>query len=143
MRVVFMGTPQIAATVLHGVAQHHDVVGVFTRPDAIRGRGKMLEPSHVKREALSLGIPVFEYASLSGDEPLAHVSSLSPDVICVVAYSALLGENILDMPRFGCLNVHASLLPRWRGAAPIERAILAGDVYHGIFLDLGLHFYMS
>ena len=132
MRVVFMGTPHIAATVLHEIAQHHDVVGVFTRPDAIRGRGKKLEPSPVKQEALLLGLPVYEYASLSSEEPLACLASLSPDVICVVAYSALLGEDVLSMPRFGCLNVHASLLPRWRGAAPIERAILAGDETTGV-----------
>ena len=127
-----MGTPAIAATVLERLASAHDVVGVFTRPDAVSGRGGKALPSAVKAAAAKLGIPVVETASFKSEEMQQRVRSFSPDAICVVAYGALLPKAVLDIPRFGCLNVHASLLPRWRGAAPIERAILAGDAETGV-----------
>ena len=133
MRVVFMGTPEFAATILEAlVASNHEVVGCFTRPDAVRGRGKKLVPSPVKEAAMKAGVPVYEFSSMKGEEAFETFAALKPDVACVAAYGAILPKRVLDLPRFGCLNVHGSLLPRWRGAAPIERAILAGDEQTGI-----------
>ena len=132
MRVVFMGTPQIAADILREVAQAHQVVGVYTRPDAVRKRGNGVDPSPVKIAALELGLDVFTPSTLRDESEVEALRALKPDVICVVAYGALLRRNVLEAAPFGCLNVHASLLPRWRGAAPIERAILAGDEKTGV-----------
>ncbi len=132
MRIVFMGTPVIAAAILEPLAERHQVVGVFTRPDAVSGRGGKMQPSPAKATACKLGIPVVETSSLKSDEMQQRIRDFAPDAICVVAYGALLPREVLDIPRFGCLNVHASLLPRWRGAAPIERAILAGDKSCGV-----------
>lgn len=133
MRVVFMGTPQFAADILSGlIASSHQVVGVVTRPDAVRGRGKKLVASPVKEVALANGIPVLELSSFKNADAQDTLSSFNADVFCVAAYGALLTESVLNMPRFGCLNVHGSLLPRWRGAAPVERAILAGDKCTGV-----------
>lgn len=133
MRVVFMGTPEFAASILKAlVTSKHEVVGCFTRPDAVRGRGKKLVPSPVKEVAVKAGVPVYEFSSMKSDEAFEAFSSLNPDVACVAAYGAILPKRVLELPRFGCLNVHGSLLPRWRGAAPIERAILAGDEQTGI-----------
>ena len=132
MRVVFMGTPKLAADILVEIAQQHEVVCVYTRPDAVRGRGAKLEPSSVKAAAERLGIPVRTATSLRDAEEQAHLAELAPDVICVAAYGCILPHEVLEIPRYGCLNVHASLLPRWRGAAPIERAILAGDEQTGV-----------
>lgn len=132
MRVVFMGTPKLAADILVEIAQQHEVVCVYTRPDAVRGRGAKLEPSSVKAAAERLGIPVRTATSLRDAEERAHLAELVPDAICVAAYGCILPREVLEIPRYGCLNVHASLLPRWRGAAPIERAILAGDEQTGV-----------
>lgn len=132
MRVVFMGTPKLAADILVEIAQQHEVVCVYTRPDAVRGRGAKLEPSPVKAAAERLGIPVRTATSLRDAEEQAHLAELAPDAICVAAYGSILPREVLEIPRYGCLNVHASLLPRWRGAAPIERAILAGDEQTGV-----------
>lgn len=132
MRVVFMGTPKLAADILVEIAQQHEVVCVYTRPDAVRGRGAKLEPSPVKAAAERLGIPVRTATSLRDAEEQAHLAELAPDAICVAAYGCILPREVLEIPRYGCLNVHASLLPRWRGAAPIERAILAGDEQTGV-----------
>lgn len=132
MRVVFMGTPKLAADILVEIAQQHEVVCVYTRPDAVRGRGAKLEPSSVKAAAERLGIPVRTATSLRDAEEQAHLAELAPDAICVAAYGCILPREVLEIPRYGCLNVHASLLPRWRGAAPIERAILAGDERTGV-----------
>lgn len=132
MRVVFMGTPALAASVLDELGHHHEVVGVYTRPDAVRGRGRKLVASPVKELALSLGLEVHEPRTLRDDAVQREIAALEPDVICVAAYGALLPRAVLDIPRFGCLNVHASLLPRWRGAAPVERAILSGDAETGV-----------
>ena len=132
MRVVFMGTPKLAADILVEIAQQHEVVCVYTRPDAVRGRGAKLEPSSVKAAAARLGIPVRTATSLRDAEEQAHLAELVPDAICVAAYGCILPREVLEIPRYGCLNVHASLLPRWRGAAPIERAILAGDEQTGV-----------
>lgn len=132
MRVVFMGTPKLASDILVEIAQQHEVVCVYTRPDAVRGRGAKLEPSPVKAAAERLGIPVRTATSLRDAEEQAHLAELAPDAICVAAYGCILPREVLEIPRYGCLNVHASLLPRWRGAAPIERAILAGDEQTGV-----------
>lgn len=132
MRVVFMGTPQLAATVLARIAETQDVVGVFTRPDAVRGRGKELEGSPVKIVAEQMDAAVFTPTSFHDANALQQIEGLSPDVICVAAYGMLLPKQVLDIPAYGCLNVHTSLLPRWRGAAPIQRAILAGDDVTGV-----------
>lgn len=132
MRVVFMGTPAFSATVLEELACHHEVVGVYTRLDAVRGRGGALVASPVKELAQRLGLPVFTPRTLRDADEQRALAALAPEVICVAAYGAILPAEVLDIPRFGCLNVHASLLPRWRGAAPIERAILAGDEEAGV-----------
>ena len=132
MRVVFMGTPDFAAVILEELAQQHEVVAVYTRPDAVRGRGKRLEPSPVKRTAERLGLSVFTPRTLRDEAAQRELAAFEPDVVCVAAYGAILPKAVLDIPHFGCLNVHASLLPRWRGAAPIERAILAGDAEAGV-----------
>lgn len=127
-----MGTPAFAADILEQLIPHHEVVAVYTRPDAVRGRGKQLVPSPVKLVAEAAGIPVRCPRTLRDAEEQAALAALSPDVICVAAYGALLPPEVLAIPAHGCLNVHGSLLPRWRGAAPIERAILAGDEEVGV-----------
>lgn len=132
MRIVFMGTPRFAAIILESLAQSCEVVGVFTQPDAVRSRGKKLEPSPVKVCALDRDIPVFEYATFKDNDAFDVLQGLKPDVVCVAAYGVLLPEKVIDLPPYGCLNVHGSMLPRWRGAAPIERAILAGDRELGV-----------
>ena len=132
MRVVFMGTPALAAAILTELAAAHDVVGVFTRPDAVRGRGKRLAASEVKELACELGIPVFTPGNWEDGGALGELRALAPDVACVSAYGMVLPEDVLAAARLGFLNVHTSLLPRWRGAAPIERAILAGDERTGV-----------
>lgn len=132
MRIVFMGTPDFAANILYELQEHHEIAAVYTRPDAVRGRGKALEPSPVKKTALRAGIPVFEPRTLRDADETARLAALRPDAICVAAYGMILPQEVLDIPRYGCLNVHASLLPKYRGAAPIERAILAGEREAGV-----------
>lgn len=132
MRIVFMGTPQLAATILESLCDVHDVVGVFTRPDAVRGRGKKLVASPVKEVAIAHGLNVYTARSLDNAESIDRVAALEPDAICVAAYGALLPKEVLEIPIYGCFNVHTSLLPRWRGAAPIERAIIARDESTGV-----------
>ena len=132
MRIVFMGTPQLAATILESLCDVHDVVGVFTRPDAVRGRGKKLVASPVKEVAIAHGLNVYTARSLDNAESIDRVAALKPDAICVAAYGALLPKEVLEIPIYGCFNVHTSLLPRWRGAAPIERAIIARDESTGV-----------
>lgn len=132
MRIVFMGTPQLAATILESLCDVHDVVGVFTRPDAVRGRGKKLVASPVKEVAIAHGLNVYTARSLDNAESIDRVAALKPDAICVAAYGALLPKEVLEIPVYGCFNVHTSLLPRWRGAAPIERAIIARDESTGV-----------
>lgn len=132
MRIVFMGTPELSAVVLERLSKDHEVVAVYTRPDAVRRRGNKLSPSPVKEIALRLSIPVFTPKTLRNEAVVSELKALEPDVICVAAYGCLLPADVLSIPRFDCLNVHTSLLPRWRGAAPIERAILAGDEVTGV-----------
>lgn len=132
MRIVFMGTPELAATVMSNIAEKHDVVGVVTRPDAVRGRGKKLEASPVKKAAEALGAPVIETTSLRSDEMKAALRAFEPDAICVAACGIILPNDVLELPTYGCFNVHTSLLPRWRGAAPMQRSILACDEVTGV-----------
>ena len=131
MRVVFMGTPEFAVPSLQMLAERHEVALVVTRPDAVRGRGRKLVPSPVKAAAVELGIPVRE-AARADAEMIEAVTGAQPDVICVAAYGALLPDVVLDAAPYGCVNVHASLLPRGRGAAPIQRALLEGDEVVGV-----------
>ena len=132
MRIVFMGTPVFAARILFELAQQHELVAVYTRADAVRKRGKDLVPTPVKERAQQLGIPVFCPASLRDASEQERLRLLAPDCIVVAAYGMILPKEVLEIPQYGCINAHASLLPRWRGAAPIERAILAGDKQAGV-----------
>ena len=131
MRVVFMGTPSFSVPSLRHLAEEHEVVLVLTRPDAVRARGKRLEPSPVKVAAQELGIPVIEAKRMT-PEVLDALRAAQADVFCVAAYGCILPDEVLTMAPLGCVNVHASLLPRWRGAAPIQRCILAGDDVTGV-----------
>lgn len=132
MRIAFMGTPRFAADILESIADRFDVACVFTRPDSVRSRGRKLEFSDVKQVAVQKGIEVLTPATLKDPCIVSKLEALDLDAIVVAAYGMILPKAVLDIPRYGCLNVHASLLPRWRGAAPIERAILAGDEYVGV-----------
>lgn len=131
MRVVFMGTPDFAVPSLRELASSFEVVLVLTRPDAVRSRGKKLEPSPVKAAALELDIPVMEATRIT-PEVMDRLHEAEADIFCVAAYGCILPDEVLHMAPLGIVNVHASLLPRWRGAAPIQRAILAGDERAGI-----------
>ncbi len=137
MRVVFAGTPEFAAralrALLHAGPDHGlQVVAAYTQPDRPAGRGMKLTASAVKEVALAHHLPVLQPATLRTPEAAAELAALQPDVMVVAAYGLILPQAILDVPRLGCLNIHASLLPRWRGAAPIHRAILAGDAKTGV-----------
>ncbi len=142
LRIIFAGTPDFAARHLDALlSSGHQVVGVFTQPDRPAGRGKKLMPSPVKVLAEEHGLPVFQPASLRPQENQQLVADLNADVMVVVAYGLILPKAVLDMPRLGCINVHGSLLPRWRGAAPIQRSLWAGDVDTGVTImqmDVGL-----
>ena len=142
MRIVFAGTPPFAAAALDALADAgHDIALVLTQPDRPAGRGMKLAPSAVKQAALARGLPVFQPVSLRNAEAQAELRAADADVMVVAAYGLILPQAVLDLPRFGCLNIHASLLPRWRGAAPIQRAVLAGDLETGITImqmDAGL-----
>ncbi|MDP6537196.1 MAG: methionyl-tRNA formyltransferase [Gammaproteobacteria bacterium] len=132
-RICFAGTPEFASAHLSALYEsQHEVVAVYTQPDRPAGRGKSLQPSPVKRVAETYSIPVYQPDSLRSAEQHSILAGLNPDVLVVVAYGLILPADILNIPRFGCINVHASLLPRWRGAAPIERALLSGDKKSGI-----------
>ena len=134
MRIVFAGTPEFAVPSLRAACGKAEVVAVYTQPDRPAGRGRGLQASPVKREALGRGIPVFQPESLRTREAREALRALEPELMVVVAYGLLLPQGILDIPADGCWNVHASLLPRWRGAAPIQRAIEAGDATTGVCL---------
>ena len=133
LRVVFAGTPPFAAQALTALAAAgHDICLVLTQPDRPAGRGLKLTASAVAEAAVRLGLRVAKPLTLKAPEPLALLEDIAPDVMVVAAYGLLLPQAVLDVPRHGCLNIHASLLPRWRGAAPIQRAILAGDSVTGV-----------
>jgi methionyl-tRNA formyltransferase len=131
-RIVFMGSPEFALPTLHGLAAHYPVVGVVTQPDRPAGRGRQLTPPPVKQLALQLGLPVIQPQRLKEPEAMQQLQEWAPDVIIVAAFGQILRPAVLDLPPYGCVNVHASLLPRWRGAAPIQAAILHGDPQTGI-----------
>jgi methionyl-tRNA formyltransferase len=136
MKIVFAGTPEFAVPSLRAAARRHEVIAVYTQPDRPAGRGRGLTPSPVKLEAIARGIPVLQPESLKSPESQEALRRLAPDLIVVVAYGLILPKAVLAIPRDGCWNVHASLLPRWRGAAPIQRAIEAGDAETGVDLML-------
>lgn len=138
MRIVFMGTPEFACPSLSAVSKSHDVVRVVTRPDAVRGRGKRLEPSPVKALAGELGLAVTE-ASRMTPEVMDELRAAKADLCIVAAYGCILPDELLEMFPLGCVNVHASLLPRWRGAAPIQRAVLEGDELAGASIMRVVH----
>jgi len=135
LRVVFAGTPEFSVPCLEACrASGVEVVAVYTQPDRPAGRGRKLTPSPVKQAALAAGIPVEQPESLKSQEARDALAAYRPDLMVVVAYGLILPRKVLALPRLGCWNVHASLLPRWRGAAPIQRAILAGDAESGVDL---------
>jgi len=141
-RIVYAGTPEFAAAPLEAlIAAEYDVVAVYTQPDRPAGRGRGIKTSAVKQVALAHNIPVYQPGHFKSEAELETLAALKPDLMIVTAYGLLLPEAVLQTPRLGCINIHASLLPRWRGAAPIQRAILAGDAETGITImqmDIGL-----
>ncbi|MDX1662842.1 MAG: methionyl-tRNA formyltransferase [Candidatus Promineifilaceae bacterium] len=140
-RIVFMGTPDFALPVLQALLETQELVGVVTQPDRPAGRGRQPRPSPVKEAALAAGVPLYQPRSLKSPEGGAPIRAWKPEAIVVAAYGQILRPHLLDLPPLGSINVHASLLPRWRGASPIQHAILAGDEESGISLmqmDVGL-----
>ncbi|MGY3960158.1 methionyl-tRNA formyltransferase [Aeromonas popoffii] len=142
LKLIFAGTPDFAARHLAALlSSDHEVVAVYTQPDKPAGRGQKLTASPVKELALTHNLPVYQPASLRNEEAQAELAALGADLMVVVAYGLILPKVVLDTPRLGCINVHGSLLPRWRGAAPIQRAIWAGDAETGVTImqmDVGL-----
>ncbi|MWP47303.1 methionyl-tRNA formyltransferase [Gilliamella sp. Pas-s27] len=142
LNIIFAGTPDFAATHLKAlISSEHNVIAVFTQPDRPAGRGNKLTASPVKQLAIEYNLPVYQPATLKKEENQKIIADLNADIMIVVAYGLILPQAVLDMPKLGCLNVHGSLLPRWRGAAPIQRACWAGDEQTGITImqmDAGL-----
>jgi len=142
MRIVFMGTPDFAVSSLEAICESgHEIVLVVTQPDRPKGRGYTLTPSPVKKYALEKGLEVISPETLKDEEVIKKLEETNADLFIVTAYGRILSKRILDIPRLGCVNVHASLLPKWRGAAPINRAIMSGDKVGGVtimFMDVGL-----
>jgi methionyl-tRNA formyltransferase len=142
MKIIFAGTPDFSVGVLNALKNAgHTIVGVYCQPDRPKGRGRMMSACPVKQQALADNLPIFQPENLKDQSVQQTLSDLNADVMVVVAYGQLLPKIVLEMPKYGCLNIHASLLPRWRGAAPIQRAILAGDSKTGIGImqmDAGL-----
>lgn len=141
MRIIFAGTPHFAAHALAALLDKHEVIAVLTQPDRPSGRGMQLTASPVKQLALQRGISVLQPVTLKTEEAQKEIAALNADLMVVAAYGLILPQAVLQLPKLGCLNIHASLLPRWRGAAPIQRAILAGDKETGITImqmDVGL-----
>jgi methionyl-tRNA formyltransferase len=140
-KIVFMGSPDFSLPCLRALKENHDVVGVVTQPDRESGRGRELKSPPVKKLAIELGIPVMQPERLKQPEAMEQLRAWAPDLIVVAAFGQILKKDVLGLPKYGCINVHASLLPRWRGAAPINAAILAGDEETGITImrmDVGL-----
>lgn len=143
MNIIFMGTPDFARESLEAIYHAgHNIVGVVTNPDRPKGRGMKLLPSEVKEFALEKGLKIYQPAKIKkNQEFIEEIRKLNPDVICVVAYGSLLPKKILEIPKYGCINVHASLLPKYRGAAPIQWAVLNGDKETGVttmYMDVGM-----
>jgi len=140
-KIVFMGSPNFSLPGLRALAKNYQVIGVVTQPDRASGRGRETKMPPVKALALELGIPIMQPEKLRAPEAMQQLLAWNPDLIVVTAFGQILKKDVLDLPRFGCLNVHASLLPRWRGAAPINAAILHGDEETGVTImqmDVGL-----
>jgi methionyl-tRNA formyltransferase len=140
-KIVFMGSPDFSLPTLRGLANTYDVVGVVTQPDRASGRGRELKAPPVKLLAQELNLPIMQPEKLKQPEAMEQLRAWAPDLIVVAAFGQILKKDVLDLPRHGCINVHASLLPRWRGAAPINAAILAGDEETGVTImkmDVGL-----
>jgi methionyl-tRNA formyltransferase len=140
-KVVFMGSPDFSLPSLRALANTYDVMGIVTQPDRASGRGRELKAPPVKTLALELGIPVMQPEKLRQPEAMEQLRAWNPELIVVAAFGQILRKDVLDLPRFGCINIHASLLPRWRGAAPIHAAILYGDKETGVTImkmDAGL-----
>jgi methionyl-tRNA formyltransferase len=141
IKIVFMGSPDFSLSALRLLAENYQVVGVVTQPDRASGRGRELKAPPVKPLALELKIPVIQPEKLREPEAMQQLRDWNPDLIVVAAFGQLLRKDVLDLPKYGCINIHASLLPRWRGAAPINAAILAGDEETGVTImkmDVGL-----
>lgn len=142
LRIIFAGTPEFAAEHLSALlGSRHEVIAVYSQPDRPAGRGKKLTPSPVKEVALAHAIPIYQPINFKSEEAIAELTALNADLMVVVAYGLILPKAVLEAPRLGCVNVHASILPRWRGAAPIQRAIEAGDSETGVTImqmDVGL-----
>lgn len=143
MKIVYMGTPDFAVPALKKLAQSpkHTVAAVFTQPDKPQGRKMIMTPPDVKVCAQELSIPVYQPKSMKGDDAFAQLEEIDPDVIVVAAYGQILPKRVLDLPKFGCVNIHGSLLPKYRGAAPIQQAVLNGDKVTGVttmLMDMGL-----
>jgi methionyl-tRNA formyltransferase len=133
MRVIFAGTPEFSVGILEALNQaEHELVGIYCQPDRPKGRGRVLTACPVKQKALALGLDVYQPESLREANTQEQLQDLQADVMVVVAYGQILPTEVLEAPKYGCLNIHASLLPRWRGAAPIQRAIISGDTQTGI-----------
>src|SRR5258707_5358711 len=133
MRIVFAGTPKFALPCLNALkASPHPLSAVFTQPDRPAGRGRKLQFPAVKSWALEQGLPVYQPQNFKNEAALSELASLKPDLLIVIAYGLILPKKVLSLPSFGCINVHASLLPRWRGASPIQQAILRGDKETGV-----------
>ena len=133
MRVVYMGTPDFAVRPLKKIKEAgHEIVGVYTQPDKAKGRSKKLMPSDVKLAAQELGLNVYQPEKLREDSVVEELKALNPDIIVVAAYGQILSEDVLNIPKYGCINIHASLLPKYRGASPIEASILNGDEKTGV-----------
>jgi len=141
IQVVFMGSPDFALPALSILKENYKIAGVITQPNRAAGRGRELKPPPVKSLALELNLPVYQPEKLSDPDVIHQLQTWQPDLIVVAAYGQILRKDVLDLPQYGCLNIHASLLPRWRGAAPINAAILAGDAETGVTImkmDAGL-----
>ncbi|MFL2771018.1 MAG: methionyl-tRNA formyltransferase [Rhodospirillaceae bacterium] len=141
MRVIFMGTPDFSIPILEALHEHHTVAAVYTKPARIAGRGQKTRYSPIDIRARAIGLPIFTPQDFRNEQVQAEFRNHKVDAVVVAAYGLILPQSVLDMPKHGCLNVHASLLPRWRGAAPTQRAIMAGDIESGITImqmDAGL-----
>ena len=132
LKIIFMGTPDFGVPALEKLSEHFNIIGVFTQPDRKSGRGLKTVPCPVKNKAVELGFKVFQPDRLAGSDEAKVLLGLAPDFVVVAAYGQILKKDILDLPRLGCVNIHSSLLPRWRGAAPIQWAILEGDSETGV-----------
>ena len=133
MKIIFAGTPEFAVPCLQMLLDSgHEICAVYTQPDRPAGRGRKLQPGPVKELALTAGVPVFQPLTMKTSEDLQQISAFNADLMVVVAYGMILTQAVLDVPKLGCINVHASLLPRWRGAAPIQRSLMAGDQKTGV-----------